>query len=220
MVSQITPLPPAPQRTDAPADFVTKADAHVASLTQFVTETNTLATEVNQLADDAESSANASAASESVATASANFKGEWSSLTGALNIPASVAHNGSFWVLLNNLADVTLSEPSVTIDWQSTIETSWINQSSNFTMVAGQRYNVDGSGGAIDISEPVIINEGDFFSIHNESISTSIVRILNSGTSREIRGAAGTITNSDNLIVGAGETVYIVAKSNTILEVV
>ena len=40
---QITPLPPAPQRQDAPADFVTKADAHVASLVGFVDEANTQA---------------------------------------------------------------------------------------------------------------------------------------------------------------------------------
>ena len=37
------------------------------------------------------------------AVASANFKGAWSSLTGALNIPASVTHNGYLWILLNNL---------------------------------------------------------------------------------------------------------------------
>jgi hypothetical protein len=52
-----------------------------------------------------------------VALASANFKGTWSSLSGALNKPASVLHSGRFWQLLNNLADVTASEPGVTADW-------------------------------------------------------------------------------------------------------
>ena len=47
-----------------------------------------------------------------------NFKGLWSDLTGAINTPASVKHNGVFWLLLNNLADVTVSEPSTTnTDW-------------------------------------------------------------------------------------------------------
>ncbi len=43
--------------------------------------------------------------------------GLWSSLTGALNKPASVFHNGAVWKLLNNLADVTTSQPGVTADW-------------------------------------------------------------------------------------------------------
>jgi hypothetical protein len=47
----------------------------------------------------------------------ANFKGAWANLSGALNMPAVVYHNGKFWALLNNLANVALSEPGVTGDW-------------------------------------------------------------------------------------------------------
>lgn len=60
-------------------------------------------------------SAGASAAS---AASSANFKGYWSSLTGALAIPASVSHNGSLWLLLSNVADVTAHAPGVSSSWQ------------------------------------------------------------------------------------------------------
>lgn len=50
--------------------------------------------------------------------AAVNFKGRWSDLTGALNIPANVFHQGVYWTLLTNLADVTLSEPSAeNTDW-------------------------------------------------------------------------------------------------------
>ena len=63
-------------------------------------------------AQDAQLAANAA---ESIV----NFKGRWSDLTGALAIPATVLHNDAFWVLLENLTDVTLSEPSdVNSDWQ------------------------------------------------------------------------------------------------------
>lgn len=105
----ITPLPPAPLVTDSPAEFNTKAFALVNSLNGFVTETNALALEVDA---DAAVAAEAITASEA-AVAAANFKGAWSSLNGALNIPASVSHNGSVWVLTQNLADVTANEPGV-----------------------------------------------------------------------------------------------------------
>lgn len=76
-------------------------------------------------ADDANVSAIAADASKTAAAASevntgalANFKGAWSALTGALNKPASVFHNGAYWALLNNLANVTTSTPGVSADWQ------------------------------------------------------------------------------------------------------
>lgn len=47
----------------------------------------------------------------------ANSKGNWSNLTGALAVPASVYHNGENWQLLNDLTDVTASEPGVSSDW-------------------------------------------------------------------------------------------------------
>jgi len=60
------------------------------------------------------------AESASTAEATANNKGAWSALTGALNIPASVNHDGDVWALNVNLADVTASEPApANSDWTS-----------------------------------------------------------------------------------------------------
>lgn len=126
----ITDLPPAPQRSQ-PADFVVKADAHVASLTGFVDETNIVIDEINTTQGEINSSESNAATSEANAAtsaaasansalnsaASANFKGNWSDQTGAANKPYSVGHNGATWLLLNDLADVTTSEPSITSDW-------------------------------------------------------------------------------------------------------
>ena len=47
----------------------------------------------------------------------ANFVGLWSTLTGPLNKPATVYHNGLYYALLNNLANVAASEPGVSSDW-------------------------------------------------------------------------------------------------------
>jgi len=81
-------------------------------------EQNTLADWMEDTATEVYDNAIEGAASAAIAVATANNKGNWSALTGALNIPASVNHNGSVWVLNVNLADVTLSEPSgANSDW-------------------------------------------------------------------------------------------------------
>lgn len=110
MTTPITPLPPAPQRVDSPDDFITKSDTWVDALAAFTTETNALAVEVSEDAVSADTSALISASN-------ANFVGEWGDQTGEALVPYSVFHNTKTWQLLNDLADVTLSEPGVTGDW-------------------------------------------------------------------------------------------------------
>lgn len=46
-----------------------------------------------------------------------NYKGIWSSLSGALSIPASVWHNGEFWILLESISNVSANEPGVSPVW-------------------------------------------------------------------------------------------------------
>lgn len=58
-----------------------------------------------------------SANNAAIAIAAANFKGNWSALTGALAVPASVYHSSKFWLLLSNLADVTAKVPGVDAEW-------------------------------------------------------------------------------------------------------
>ncbi len=132
----IDALPEAPIRGDVPATFATKANAFVAALPTLRTQINNAGdyfdTEIPLALADATASANAASASalaaatsesncitlEATVVGTANFKGLWADLVGALNKPASVAHNDQIWVLLNNLANVTTSEPGVTGDWQ------------------------------------------------------------------------------------------------------
>ena len=54
------------------------------------------------------------------ALASANYKGPWSTLTGALTVPSSASHEGKFWMLKEDVADVTTEEPGVSLKWQVT----------------------------------------------------------------------------------------------------
>lgn len=72
-MTTITALPSAPSRsTDTPENYVTKADAMMAALPAFVTETNTVAGEVNTNATNTATNATAAAASATAAVSAAN----------------------------------------------------------------------------------------------------------------------------------------------------
>jgi hypothetical protein len=100
-------------------------DAFLGKLPTWAGEANDLATEANTNASNASTSASNAASSASdaqdyknAAQAFANYEGDWSGLTGALTVPASVHHDSKFWILNTDLADVTASEPSSTnSDW-------------------------------------------------------------------------------------------------------
>ena len=86
-----------------------------------------------------------------ISLSTANFKGLWSSLTGSLNIPASVSHNDKFWQLLENVADVTTEVPGVSAKWQE-IKSGTIE--SEFSAFSATAYNyVDGKLDSIDFLE-------------------------------------------------------------------
>lgn len=134
----VTAWPTSPSRA-RPSTFAAEADAFLghfpvgqADQEALVTWLNTTAGQSYTNALEAAASATTASNSEDAAAQSvidanailssafsqANFKGNWSSLSGALNIPASVSHNGGVWLLTTNLANVTASEPSeVNANW-------------------------------------------------------------------------------------------------------
>lgn len=123
------PIPPAGLPLPDPGDRATFSARKLEQLrwanNEYSTGSKALADASYSNALDSQASATAAAtsaadASNSAANLSAivNFKGLWSTLTGALNKPASVFHNGAYWALLNTLADVTASQPGVSADWQ------------------------------------------------------------------------------------------------------
>ena len=83
------------------------------------------------------------------ARAIANFAGVWTTLSGALTKPATVYHNGLFYVLVNNLANVAVSEPGVSADWLSTgggLPSYTYDQRGDLRANPGQFSVVDGLG--------------------------------------------------------------------------
>lgn len=73
--------------------------------------------ETSAIRDAAIDARDAAAVSKTLAQAAANYKGQWSTLSGALNTPASVWHNGAYWGLLSNLANVATAQPGVSSAW-------------------------------------------------------------------------------------------------------
>lgn len=228
----IDSLSPTPNRaTDTPAEFSNKTDTFLNELDPFGAQQNTLAdwsyataliSENN--ANESATSANASASSASdsatsatLSQSTANYKGLWSSLTGALNQPACVFNDGAFWVLNTDLADVTLSEPTTgNADWEFLSGTRW-----GSTVTASQTPNpnslimVEATSGAVDLTLSGFA-EGDFLVVHNSSASTQQVRLLN--PSYTIRGLSQTASAGNNIVLDAGYPFRLIARSASILE--
>jgi hypothetical protein len=112
----ITPLPPAPSRA-VPSTFSKLADAFLGALSTFVTEANALEVNVNAKETLVANYYNATLVAYAAAIAAANYKGEWSSLTGAATIPYCVSHLGRFWMLSSNLTNVAAKTPGTDAEW-------------------------------------------------------------------------------------------------------
>lgn len=114
----LTAAPTSPDRADR-ATFAARAVAlDDWTKNNQVPEMQALGDNVYANAVEAAAAAVTCTALTNVAAAAANYKGLWSALTGALNMPASVSYNGNYWALNTNLADVTAATPGVSASWQ------------------------------------------------------------------------------------------------------
>lgn len=127
----LTPWPAAVTPDDEPDVFSAKMYARIAAEAQNVTELNAAGAYIDAqvaLVDadriaaqdavgDAEQQVALATEQAEIAGFTAHYVGQWADLVGALNKPATVKHGGLFWLLVNNLANVTTSEPGMTNDW-------------------------------------------------------------------------------------------------------
>ena len=207
----ISPLPAVPNRSSAPETFSDDVDTFLSALPLLQEQINDsgdyidavgVAVDADKTASGnsataAANSATAANTSAGLAAGSANYKGLWSAQTGAANKPYSVFHNGSFWALNNNLANVTTSTPSLTnANWQFISGTRWqAVQTSNFTAAANALYSVTATAATLDVTLPSFTT-GDFFVIANNPTSTQLMRIVKPGVS--VRNYLGVIVTSGN----------------------
>lgn len=150
-------------------------------------------------ADDAQGYANSADMYAQVAAATANFKGEWSDLSGPLSIPASVYHDGSYWQLLRDIPDVTASEPGVTGDWLGT-ETeilSWTTITGSATLAPGGHYKVEFPGSPITLTLPAVAPNNTMVRLYRSSGSAYGTIINRNG--KTIMGVAEDMTIDTNI---------------------
>jgi hypothetical protein len=219
-------VPDTPDRTEGQDTFVTKAYAFNDWFAPFQAWLETVLDYivdaiawVEDRATVASTSATAAANSATGAANSANFKGTWSSLTGALNKPAQVLHNGAYWQLLNNLANVTTSEPSPSnADWAFSSGTRWVTPYTASATLAANSFNtVMATTSASNMTLPsVAIN--DFVVVHNSPSSTQTVKLINA--SYTIRSKYFTASAGDDCILAADEIFYAKCVATNILEIV
>lgn len=223
----IPELPDPPLRTDGRVDFARKGSVFIGALPGFRTAVNSAGAFVQQTASDlsgaqaaaesardqaqgyansaANSSTNASGAANNaniyaqLAASSANFKGEWGDLTGGLIVPSSVFHDGVYWQLLIDVADVTLSEPGVSGDWAAIdVEqiTAWTAISTSTTLTAGGSYAVT-FGSPLNLTLPGSPANNDSIKLYRSGgDSTGSVIIRNGQT---IMGVAEDMTIDLNI---------------------
>ncbi len=151
-VISVTPNP----FTQTEQEFNADTQTYHNELPGTINGINNVANFVETQGNSAEASSTAAANSAATASGSANFKGNWSSLSGALSIPSSVQHSGSLWLLINNLADVTASEPSSgNSDWRD------ITPLANPFTTDGQII-ISGPSGVIQVLNPPADDTGDY----------------------------------------------------------
>lgn len=105
-----------PSRSE-PATFDEDADYFASFISTMYTPYNDFGVYFDALAVTTEGYKNDAETSAQAAAASGNFEGQWSTLTGAYSKGISVAHVGTSWRLINDVADITASEPGVSADW-------------------------------------------------------------------------------------------------------
>ena len=168
----ITALPTPPQRSDS-VNFADRADTFLTALPTFGEEANTLAEGVNAKAAEAAQDANEAAQSAQTALTAANtalgataFKGPWSTLTGALNVPATVFHLGQYWILQQNLPNVAAVQPGTDLTkWAPLVAGAApsVLITANTTAVPGIRYLMASPN--ITLTFPSVLQKGDYFGV-------------------------------------------------------
>ncbi len=177
----LTTPPAAPVRGEDQTTFANKANAYIVWIDTNVTDQtavidwqDTVAEQTETNAITAENSANAAGAIATVV----GFVGNWSDQTGAASVPTAVYHDGIYWQLLVDVADITLTEPGVTSDWASVeSKTPWATISTSQTLEANQSYAVDFTAGPLTLTLPTGVIKNDFVRLYRDGgeITDSII---------------------------------------------
>ena len=166
----LTTPPAAPTRGEYRTSFATKANAYVVFIGTNVTDLTAAIDWQNTVFNETEADSVSAVNAAAIAQASANFAGLWSSLTGSLDVPASVLHNNNYWQLLVNLSDVTAEEPGSSSDWKvSSLAPGWQAISTSITLAANAYYAVDFGSSALTLTLPASPSTNDLVQLYKSA---------------------------------------------------
>ena len=179
-INETIPTLPTPPSTSDPANFDARADAFLGGLPAYGAALNTFSSEANALAETVNSDSVTASDASTAAAGSANFAGAWSSLSGGLNIPASVSHEGKVWLLTVSIPNVAASEPDLgNSDW---LDISPLQETNQITATAS---------GALANGDTVIINsDGTVSAVSGRNASAGTPAVFESAATIENTAAA------------------------------
>lgn len=192
----------------ADALFGSELPAMTADINDMVAHLNTFAGQANDLADDVSAVAAAT-------YSAANDYGEWYVLSGPLNMPALVRHGGEYWVLQQDMPEVSSVEPGTDPEYWAYIFD-----------VFGVAYVDVGSGGGLlsigDIATPaeylaatagrVLTADGVWSAAAPVVLTSGATVAVNMATGTNFRltpGAACTLSNPTGAKPGQSGTIDI-----------
>lgn len=221
-ITEVVPGIGSPPLTTDPTTFDPRADLlYGTNLPAAIASMNVAFGQVNVVTAEIAANAAAVAASAPAAIAAANFKGAWSTLTGALAIPASVSHSSEVWMLTESVADVTTEVPGVSAKWlqvspegagdHSLVLTSGNGHGSTNTMIRRLVIMQSSSGTAITyvdsatLGATITINETGMYSIYYLDRASTYMFIGVSVNSSQLTTSVVSINAVDRLLLnGAG----------------
>ena len=138
----------------------TANEFHAACDTVNEYELNTLVPEIISFSGQVNSLASEISSNAQLAASSTNFLGNWSAQTsGPATIPTQVYHSEKYWNLLNDIADISSSEPGVSSDWIEAIVSvtasqniGYVSRTSAYTTVTSDNAKIISCSGTFTLS--------------------------------------------------------------------